>query len=109
MEEIKRDGVQLTQNEYKLYKNFWILQKVLVHPHSIFGKAEIDIEDYLEQEDSDMSFCEDETNPSGEKNTTKVRLKDSSDRESGAIAEDEFMEPGVLKTDELNEDTFVQS
>ena len=52
-----------------------------------------------------MSFCEDETNPSGEKHQQATKVKDSSDRESGAIAEDEFMEPGVVKSDErLDED-----
>ena len=107
MQDIQADGVSLTPNEYKLYKNFWSLQKLIVHPRSIFDtQGNLDIEDYAE-EDSEMSFCEDETNPSGEKTGTKTKLKENSDRESGAIAEDEFMEPGVL--DGAADDTYIQA
>lgn len=95
-------GPRVTEAEYKVYKNFWSLQKYLVHPHSIFTNKEVGLEEYSD-EDSEMSYCEDETLPSGEKYPIKMRLNNSIDRESGALDD---MEPGQ-KIDESQNDDYI--
>jgi hypothetical protein len=66
--------------EYKLYKNFWSLQKVLAHPHQLFQQnTTIDLED-LDDEIISEEY-EDEL------------AKRESQEESGAIPDDDFIEP----------------